>query len=333
VVTPQTGTAAANFSATPTTLVGPGEVTFSDASSGATSWLWNFGDGGTSTLQNPKHTYAAVTSTTQYSVTLEINGGTTAPLALTRQNYITVQPAAVLTASFSGTPRTVAVNGTVSFTESSTGGPTSWSWNFGDGGTSTAQNPTHVYSSAGSFTVSLQVSNASGNDTETQTGYITVTSGGGGTPTNVVADGDAQVQTGNLTKNYGTLGEMRVRSGSPEYRAYVKFTVPAGTSPSSLKLRMFASDGGPSAGDVYVVGAGSWTEGGLNWNNQPIQTPPAGKTAVGGSVANGAWYEWDVSSAIVANQTTYSFAIITTNTNSVTYDSREAANKPTLVVS
>ena len=67
---------------------------------------------------------------------------------------------------------------------------TSWSWNFGDGSTSTLQNPTHVYNAAGTYTVSLTVGNGSTTNTETKTGYITVTgtSGGTGTITGMVSD-------------------------------------------------------------------------------------------------------------------------------------------------
>lgn len=62
----------------------------------------------------------------------------------------------------------------VAFTDLSSGNPTSWSWTFGDGGTSTAQNPSHTYNNPGTYTVSLTATNAYGNDTETKTGYITV---------------------------------------------------------------------------------------------------------------------------------------------------------------
>jgi PKD repeat protein len=333
VVSPATGTAAANFEASPTTFVGPTNVVFTDESAGATSWEWNFGDGSpVSTLQNPTHTYAAVSQSTQYDVTLKINGGG-GPLTLTRTKYITVQPAAVLTASFSGSPLTGAPGMNVTFTDSSIGSPTTWEWNFGDGSAlGTTQNPVHPYLTAGTYTVSLKVGNGTTTNTLVRSAYVTVTGGGGGNPTNVVASGDAQVQTGSPTKNYGTLAEMRVRGASPEYRAYVKFTLAPGTTPSSLKLRLFASDGGPHSGDVYAIPASSWAEAGLTWSNQPAL--PATKTALGGTVANGAWFEWDVSSAIVSGQTDYSFVVVTTNTNSLTYNTRETAtNKPTLVVS
>ncbi len=59
----------------------------------------------------------------------------------------------------------------------------SWLWDFGDGTTSTLQNPSHTYSTAGSYTVSLTVGNGSASDTETKTSYINVSGGGGGTGT------------------------------------------------------------------------------------------------------------------------------------------------------
>jgi PKD repeat protein len=78
------------------------------------------------------------------------------------------------TAGFNATPTSGQAPLTVQFTDSSTGSPTSWSWNFGDGGTSNAQNPSHTFAS-GTWTVSLTATNASGSDVETKTGYITVT--------------------------------------------------------------------------------------------------------------------------------------------------------------
>ncbi|MBN2682402.1 MAG: PKD domain-containing protein [Bacteroidales bacterium] len=80
-------------------------------------------------------------------------------------------------ANFSGTPTTVPEGGSVNFTDLTTGGPTTWSWTFDGGtpGTSTDQNPLGiVYNTAGTYTVSLEVSNGTSTDTETKTAYITV---------------------------------------------------------------------------------------------------------------------------------------------------------------
>ncbi|HEY4800379.1 MAG TPA: M4 family metallopeptidase, partial [Bacteroidia bacterium] len=69
---------------------------------------------------------------------------------------------------------TNSCTGVINFTDLSTFNPTSWSWDFGDGGTSTLKNPSHAYTSNGTFTVILVTSNANGTNTKTKTAYITV---------------------------------------------------------------------------------------------------------------------------------------------------------------
>jgi PKD repeat protein len=79
-------------------------------------------------------------------------------------------------ADFSGSPTTGIAPLAVTFSDISTGSPTAWSWTFGDGGTSTAQNPSHTYTVPGTYDVALTITNACGNNTMTKTGYVTVTS-------------------------------------------------------------------------------------------------------------------------------------------------------------
>jgi PKD repeat protein len=76
-------------------------------------------------------------------------------------------------ASFTVSTPNPAASSVVVFTDATSGGPTSWTWDFGDGGASTQQNPTHAYANPGSFTVRLTASNASGPSTATLA--ITVT--------------------------------------------------------------------------------------------------------------------------------------------------------------
>jgi PKD repeat protein len=75
-------------------------------------------------------------------------------------------------ADFTATPVSGTAPLSVSFTDLSTGSPATWSWNFGDGSTSTQQDPAHIYASAGSYTVTLNVTNAAGSDTKTRIDYI-----------------------------------------------------------------------------------------------------------------------------------------------------------------
>lgn len=75
-------------------------------------------------------------------------------------------------AQFSGTPRYGVAPLAVQFTDQSTGGITSYYWNFGDGGSSTSRNPAHTYAQGGVYAVSLTVYGPSGDDVETKAGYI-----------------------------------------------------------------------------------------------------------------------------------------------------------------
>ncbi len=162
----------ASFTGSPTSGTVPLAVQFTDASMGAppVSWQWNFGDGsGGSTLQNPSYTYSTPGNFT-VSLTITTAYGS---YSSTQTNYIRAFPPAPV-ASFTGTPTSGTAPLTVSFTDTSTGSPTSWSWLFGDGGTSSAQNPTYTYNSTGTYTVSLMALNAGGSNIAVETGYVTV---------------------------------------------------------------------------------------------------------------------------------------------------------------
>lgn len=165
-------TPTADFSLIPSAGTAPVAVQFTDLSAGTpTSWAWNFGDGTTSTEQHPNHVYTAPGS---YTVTLTATnaGGSH---TVTRQSVVIVQsPAQAPVASFTSGTTTGTAPLSVPFTDTSTGSPTSWSWNFGDGTTSTQQNPTKVYSTPGAYTVTLTATNASGSHTVTRTDLVVV---------------------------------------------------------------------------------------------------------------------------------------------------------------
>ncbi len=163
------GAPTANFTASPTSGCAPLTVNFTDQSTGdITSWSWDFGDGTTSTEQNPTHTY---NSAGTYTVSLTVTGPGGSDTE-TKVDYITVSEPPV--ADFVGSPTSGNAPLTVNFTDQSTGNPTSWSWDFGDGNTSTAQNPSHTYNAAGTYTVTLTVSNDCGSDQMVKVDYITV---------------------------------------------------------------------------------------------------------------------------------------------------------------
>jgi len=197
----------AQFTSDVTKGSGPLCVKFTDTSAGEpTKWKWDLGDGTTSSKQNPKHEYSKAGSYTVKLTVTNDEGSDT----VTRTNYIVVtKPTAVssntdddnveyvdedsvqyidedniqyiyedtnaLVAQFTSDVTKGSGPLCVKFTDISTGEPTKWKWDFGDGTTSTKQNPKHEYSKAGSYTVKLTVTNDEGSDTVARTSYIVVT--------------------------------------------------------------------------------------------------------------------------------------------------------------
>ena len=133
-------------------------VQFTDKSPGAATWIWDFGDGTTSTQQNPSHTY---NTPGFYDVTLSITLAGGCGNTMTKAQYIKIKPTIV---SISNAP----VGGCAPFTYSpiasiqTIDSIVSYSWDFGDGTTSTLQNPTHTYNLTGSYNIQLTVTTQSG---------------------------------------------------------------------------------------------------------------------------------------------------------------------------
>jgi vibriolysin len=166
------GPPVADFSASLTSGGVPLTTTFTDQSQAASSWLWDFGDTGTSTQQNPTHTYNAMGT---YTVTLTATNEFGSDVAV-KTNYITVTAPVAPIADFSASATDINIGNSVTFTDLSLENPASWSWTFEGGtpATSTAQNPTVTYNSVGTFDVTLVATNPQGSDTMTKVGYITV---------------------------------------------------------------------------------------------------------------------------------------------------------------
>jgi len=165
---------------TPTTGNAPLNVSFTGSAQGGTApytYSWNFGDGSAaSTAQNPSHTYTAAGT---YNATLTVTD-ISSP-AKTASAIVTTKVNAVgnpLAATASATPTSGQIPLSVAFTGTGTGGtpPYSFSWNFGDGSAaSTAQNPSHTYSTAGNFTATLRVTDSS-SPAQTATSTVPITS-------------------------------------------------------------------------------------------------------------------------------------------------------------
>src|SRR5206468_487661 len=123
--------------------------TSSDPDGSIASYAWTFGDGATSTAQNPSHTYAAGGT---YTVTLTVTDNQGAESAPTSRTLTITAANQSPTAAFTSSCNALSC----SFTSTSSdpdGSIASYAWTFGDGATSTAQNPSHTYAAGGTYTV------------------------------------------------------------------------------------------------------------------------------------------------------------------------------------
>src|SRR5207249_3226635 len=159
----------AAFTSSCTALTCSFTSTSSDPDGSISAYSWTFGDGATSTAQNPSHTYAASGT---YTVTLTVTDNQAATASTSKSVTVTAPnqpPSAAFTASCSGL--------TCSFTSSSSdpdGSISAYTWTFGDGATSTAQNPARTYAAGGTYTVTLKVTDNQGATASTSKS-ITVT--------------------------------------------------------------------------------------------------------------------------------------------------------------
>ena len=139
-------------------------------------------------LQNPSVTYF---NPGTYTVKLVVQNAAGTKDSITKTQYITVY--ALPTVDFSATPLTGCYPLPVQFSDNSTPGSgtiSGWLWDFGDGNSSTAQNPSHTYTASGNYNVSLRITNSNGcSKTLTRTNYISITSGVQAVFTNSVSAG------------------------------------------------------------------------------------------------------------------------------------------------
>ena len=214
----------ANFSFTTSGLTANFADGSTDSDGSIASRSWSFGDSTTSTATNPTKTYAAAGT---YGVTLTVTDNAGAPNSVTKS--VTVSAANVApTANFSYT----ASGLTASFTDSSTdsdGSIVSRSWNFGDTTTSTATNPSKTYAAAGTYNVTLTVTdNASGSNSTTKSVTVNPVSPLPNTLTNGVP------VTG-LSGSAAT--ELRYTMAVPAGATGLNFKIAGGTGDADLYVR------------------------------------------------------------------------------------------------
>ena len=146
------------------------DVAFTSTSEYGSTFSWNFGDGNTSNVENPTHTYATGGT---FNVSLTVSNPDCGSHTITKNVTITLLPTANVTTA--GNTNGCATFD-VQFQDASTNSPTAWAWTFqgGNPATSTDQNPMVSYANPGSFDVTLIATNALGSDTIVLNDFVTV---------------------------------------------------------------------------------------------------------------------------------------------------------------
>lgn len=227
----------------------PLKVDFTFTSQGKiSSYVWDFGDGGTSTTQNPQHTYVnAGTYTAKLTVT-----GPGGSNSSTKTITATQLPPSC---SFTSDKASGAIPLTVNFTSTSSGTITSYSWNFGDGSSSTSQNPSHTYNTNGSYTVTLTVNGPGGSDSDSKTISVTPKASftfSPATGTAPVSIGFTSTSTGTVTSyswNFGDGGTSTSQNPTHTYTTGGTFTItltvngPGGSNSATSSITIGANPG------------------------------------------------------------------------------------------
>ena len=231
----------AEINASPTSGYVPLAVSFTASASGGTSpysYSWNFGDGSSSSSQNPSHTYSAAGN---YTATLTVtDSASSQDIESVTINAVNTLP---LVASIVASPASGQTPLTVNFTGSATGGspPYTYSWNFGDGASSSTQNPSHTYSDAGNYTATLTITDSTSNqDSESVTisasvplPHTVTTPNTPSGPTNGFPSVSYAFTTGGSSCSQGHSIEYRFDWGEGAYSAWSSSTIASHSWPAA----------------------------------------------------------------------------------------------------
>jgi PKD repeat protein len=241
------------FFGTPTSGNGPLTVNFTDTSAfNPTSWQWSFGDGSTSNIQYPSHTYNTVSSPTSYKVQL-IVANAFGVSTVTNTNYISVTEPAP-SAGFYATPTIGIGVFSVNFTDTSANFPASWTWNFGDGNTSNVQDPSHSYnnvSASTSYTVQLIASNAFGVSSISQSSYIYVLDSADGQNPILANVPSLKLFMGQTFNNAFNLEDYNSGGIGSSYSIPIDFLELGSLSGSTVNQNMYSA--ATTGSDVYQI--------------------------------------------------------------------------------
>ncbi len=293
----------------------PWSIIFLDSSTNSpTSWLWNFGNGETSTAQNVFYTYYEP-GTYTVSLTATNAGGSDTE---TKIDYVHIY--GLPTADFTASPTSGNGPLTVEFTDLSEDA-TVWYWVFGDGGTSTLQNPIHTYNSFGDFDVTLTVANLAGSDGETKYDYISVGMSGMtlfGAPETYNPGGNAESVTANDFDGDGDI-DLAVVTYYPEYMV-IYYNDGNGN---------FTSGGNYTCGDSpYFVTSADFDENGypdlvvanpIKWNGGYISILYNYGSYFGYNEDHytGAWYPYSISTGDIDNDSDTDIVVVQEDGNNI----------------
>jgi PKD repeat protein len=273
----------------------------SDPDGGSLSYRWDFGDGQSSTAQNPSHLYngsgdftARLTvtddkgATASGEVTIKVDGAGQAPVV-----SITANPTS------GNAPLTVQLNGSAT---DSDGQIVSYAWNFGDGESSANPVTSHVYTQKGSYVATLT---ATDNGGATGSKSVTITVGeGSDTSVTLKPAADAYVRDGSYAdQNFGADAYLmsKLTTQGLNRQTFLAFDLSGITQKiKTAKLRLFSSYNAQKL-EVHAVNDDGWQEGQITWNNKP--TPESAAVAQYDTIQN-QFVEVDVTSYMQTEQAT-----------------------------
>ena len=224
---------------------------------GVTSYAWTFGDGGTATGATATHTYAAGGT---FDVKLTVTD-TTGNSATSTQQVTIVAPNAAPKATAVVTANGLTINANGSSSSDPDGTITSYAWTFGDGGTSTLANASHTYAAAGTYTVTLEVTDNEGAK-NTATQPVTVAAAppayAQDSFTRSVTGGWGAADLGGAWTGSGTASNFNVAGGVGTIRMGAPGSGPSraltGVSSSNTEMRAtIGVDKAATGGGTYVT--------------------------------------------------------------------------------
>ncbi|HZC32477.1 MAG TPA: PKD domain-containing protein, partial [Candidatus Bathyarchaeia archaeon] len=334
------GVPAASFTSSASSALAGSPITFTDTSTGnPTSWLWNFGDGATSTLQNPSHVWpsagtytVSLTATNAYgssapaTASITINTDTTPPttpggLAATANGQTEIDlgwSASTDNAAVAGygvyrdggtTPIATVAAGTLSYHD-----------------TPLAPASTHSYT--------VDAFDAAGNRS-TPAGPASATTVGGTVTITLTPTADSYVDSIQQGANNGTANPLRVSAGlnqSAVYNPYLKFDLSGVVgSIQSATLTVTPATSGGSGFSVWRVGDSTWGETTITYANAPVRDA-ASSGSVPGPLATGTPVSLSITGLAAGAQGGPLSIALTTTGSSESLASRESSTPPTLTV-